>query len=46
MPEIYIPASIMDAGMVKEYINNRNKMKAKYGIFDDSYKLIRDDRDR
>ncbi|KPV45981.1 hypothetical protein SE19_07550 [Acidiplasma aeolicum] len=26
--------------------NNRNKMKAKYGIFDDSYKLIRDDRDR
>ncbi len=26
--------------------NNRSKMKAKYGIFDDSYKLIRNDRDR
>ena len=26
--------------------NNRCKMKAKYGIFDDSYKLIRNDRDR
>ncbi len=26
--------------------NNRNKMEVKYGIFDDSYKLIRGDRDR
>ena len=26
--------------------NTRNKMEVKYGMFDDSCKLIRDDRDR
>jgi hypothetical protein len=35
---------------IKEKLNDINnirvKMEAKYGIFDDSYKLIRDDRDR
>jgi hypothetical protein len=35
---------------IKEKLNdihsNRNKMELKYGLLDDSYKLIRDDRDR
>ena len=35
---------------IKEKLNdinsNRNKMELKYGVLDDSYKLIRDDRDR
>ena len=35
---------------IKEKLNdinsNRNKMELKYGVLDDSYKLVRDDRDR